>query len=279
MKQLLERKWVLLLLCAILLCLLATIWSALSPSHASPVANLVNVLTTPIQRAITETKNGVVLLIDHFTEYDAMKAENEALHKELAETQSALRNAEQVALENVQLRGALNIKTLRPDFVFEPAEIIARSNETWSRTFTIDKGSIAGIAPDNCVITTDGLVGFVSEVGPNWAVVTTLIDSDAQFSAIATRTREVASASGDFALMSENRLRLTYLTKDTRLIQGDTVETSGLGGLFPKGILIGTVDAVQLESHGASKYAILTPAVDLGALTQVLVIKSFAVTE
>ena len=269
----------LILLCAIFLCLLATIWSALSPSHASPVSNLVNVLTSPIQRSITNTKNGVLALVEHFTEYDTLKAENQTLREKLAQTEGSLREVEHITLENTQLRGALGMKAKNNQFVFESAEVIARSNETWARTFTIDKGTLSGIARDNCVVTVEGLVGFVSEVGTNWAVVTTLVDSDAQFSAIATRTREVASASGSFDLMSQNRLRLNYLNKETRLIQGDTVETSGFGGLFPKGILIGTVADVKLESHGASKYAILTPAVKLDELTQVLVIKSFTLTK
>lgn len=279
MRDIFEKKWVLILLTAVFLSLVAMIWSALSPSHASPATNLVNILLTPIQDGVSAVSNGVQSLVDHYTEYDALEEENRALRQELADTRGALRDADRAIQENEQLRAALEMKARNSSFEFESAEIIARSNETWSRSFTIDKGSLHGIQLDNCVVTVDGLVGYISEVGTNWAMVTTIVDTDSQISAIASRTREVATAEGSFELMGQNCLKLTYLDKETKIVQGDTVETAGFGGLFPKGLVIGSVGEVKLETHGASKYAIITPAVDINSITQVLVLKSFEITE
>jgi rod shape-determining protein MreC len=79
--------------------------------------------------------------------------------------------------------------------------------------------------------------------------------------------------------MKHGLFKLTYLTKETQLLKGDTVETSGMGGLFPKGIVLGYVEEVKTESHGISKYAIVSPAVNLEKVNHVLVIKSFTITE
>lgn len=279
MRDIFEQKWVTILLASVLLCLVATIWSALSPSHADPVTNLINVLLTPIQDGVTKISDGVQSVVDHYTKYDELEEENLKLRQDLADTRGALRDADQAIQENEQLRAALGMKAKSRSYEFESAEIIARSNETWSRTFTIDKGTLAGVQVDNCVVTVDGLVGYVSEVGTNWAMVTTIVDTGSQISAIASRTREVATAEGSFELMGQNCLKLTYLDKETKVVQGDTVETAGFGGLFPKGLVIGSVGEVKLENHGASKYAIITPAVDIQKITQVLVIKSFEITE
>ena len=279
MRDVFEKKWVAILLASILLCLVMVIWSALSPSHASPVSNLVNILLTPIQDGVSWVTNGAKSVVEHYTKYEELEAENQQLRKDLADTRGALRDADQAVLENEQLRAALGMKARNRSYEMESAEIIARSNETWSRSFTIDKGTLSGVQIDNCVVTVDGLVGYVSEVGTNWAMVTTIVDTSSQISAIASRTREVATAEGSFELMGQNTLKLTYLDKETKVVQGDTVETSGYGGIFPKGLVIGSVGEVKPETHGASKYAIITPAVDLQKITRVLVIKSFEMTE
>ena len=279
LKEFFSRKWLIILLVAILLCLIMAIMAALSGGRVSPVSNAINVLVTPIQKAATGIGNAVSGWTDHFTDYDRLKAENEQLKQDYAESQQKVRDLEKAEKENEQLRAALDMKERSRDFEFVSAEVIAKSNENWATSFTIDQGSLAGIAVDNCVVTVDGMVGFVSEVGTNWAIVTALTDTSMEASAIVSRTREVASAEGDFELMKQGLLKLSYLERDTQVLKGDTVETSGMGGLFPKGIVLGTIEEVQTESHGISKYALVKPAVDLTKVNHVLVIKSFQVTE
>jgi len=245
----------------------------------SPVSNFINILTTPIQKAVSGISGGFSSIHDHWFNYDEVVAENEELQKELTETRQKLRDAEKAEKENLQLRAALGMKERGREFVFESAEIIARSTENWTTTFTIDKGTLSGVALDNCVVTDQGMVGFVSEVGTTWATVTAVTDTTMEASAIVSRTREVASAEGDFELMKQGCLKLSYLERDTKVIKGDTIEISGLGGLFPKGIILGTVEEVKNETHGISKYAIVRPAVDLTRVNHVLVIKAFTITE
>ncbi|NLG52666.1 MAG: rod shape-determining protein MreC [Clostridiales bacterium] len=279
MKDFLFRRWIVILLTAVLLSLIMGILSVLSGGRVSPVSSLVNILTAPLQKGITTVTDKIQNVSDYFFRYDALVEENNSLKNELKETKDLIREAEKYIKENEQLRAALGMKERDKSFDIEPSEVVARSEDNWSVSFTIDKGSLAGIKPDNCVVTSEGMVGYISEVGPTWATVTAITDTSMEASAIVTRTRDVACAEGDFELMKHGLFKLTYLTKETQLLKGDTVETSGMGGLFPKGIVLGYVEEVKTESHGISKYAIVSPAVNLEKVNHVLVIKSFTITE
>ncbi len=116
-------------------------------------------------------------------------------------------------------------------------------------------------------------------MGTNWSIVTTVIDSDLELGAFIYRTREAAVAEGDFALMSEGLLKLTYLPEDTVLLNGDIILTSGVGGVYPKDLVIGTIKKVKTDSSGMGDYAVIEPKVDLNKLTQVFIITDFDISE
>ena len=119
------------------------------------------------------------------------------------------------------------------------------------------------------------MVGFVNEVGLNWSKVITVLDSSCEIGAIVTRTQDVGVLDWDYALSEQNLLKLAYLNTDVVLHNGDSVETSGIGGMFPKGILLGRVRELKAESNGISQYAVLEPAVDVDAVKTVFVITDF----
>ena len=104
---------------------------------------------------------------------------------------------------------------------------------------------------------TGALVGVISEVGLNWSRVLTLVDTDTSLGAQVFRTGELGLAQGDFSLMEKNRLRLDYLPANCQLLSGDLVVTSGLGGFYPSGLVIGSVEEVQPDDSGAGAYGIL----------------------
>lgn len=270
-----SKKTVVTILVAVLISLILAILSIVSNGRISPISSLVNIIAEPLQSAGT----GIVRFFSDRSErvlhYEVLKEENEALKRELSIVKQGLRDSEAAEKENRELRHALGMREKNASYVFESAEIVAKNADSWTRSFTINKGSSAGIEIDNCVITSEGMVGFISEVGVSWATVTAITDTTMEAAAIASRTRDVASAEGDFELMSEGKFRLSYLARDTQVLPGDVVETSGVGGLFPKGIVLGTVSEVKNESHGVSKYAVVEPAVDLDHINHVLVIKSF----
>lgn len=274
-----SRKTVVIILVAILISLLLAILSVVSGGRISPVGSFINIISEPIQGLFTSVSDFFSEHSDREGYYENLEAENERLRSELADALQAVRENEAMGKENIQLRAALGLREKNTSLVFETAEVVAKNSDNWSRTFTINKGSSSGIAIDNCVVTAEGMVGYISEVGLTWATVTAITDANMEASAIASRTRDVASVEGDFELMGKGYFRLSYLPRDTQLLEGDLIETSGFGGLFPKGIVLGSVVEVRSEEHGISKYAVVKPSVDLDGINHILVIKSFEVTE
>ena len=148
----------------------------------------------------------------------------------------------------------------------------------WTASLTLNKGTSLGVEVGDCVIDETGaLVGIIDQAGTNWSTVLTLVDTDTSLGAQVFRTKELGVAQGDFSLMLENRLRLDFLPADCRLLPGDLVVTSGLNGYYPSGLVIGSVEEILVDDSGAASYAILAPAVEFDALTEVFVIKSFEI--
>ena len=123
------------------------------------------------------------------------------------------------------------------------------------------------------------LVGVVTDVGLNWCRLSTVLDTDSQFGARVFRTGETAVAGGDLALMAEGRLRLQYLSDSANLIKGDVIVTSGLGGYYPAGLVIGTVESVQTDDGGLARYAVLSPKCDVAAIQEMFIITDFDVIQ
>ena len=126
---------------------------------------------------------------------------------------------------------------------------------------------------------TGALAGVVTEAGLNWCRLSTVLDTESQFGATVFRTGETAVAGGDLALMSEGKLRLQYLTDSASLIKGDVIVTSGLGGYYPSGLVIGTVDAVQTDDGGLARYAVLEPKCDVTHTQELFIITEFDVIQ
>ena len=260
----------------------AVVISALSYLSATSgfLQNAVGVLTYPFRSAATAVATWVEDKQRYYKDYSDLLAENEELRVRVAELERDARQAEADRTENALLRDLLELREQRRDFDFESAAIIDRQNTNWTSTLTLNRGTAHGIEKNDCVVSSEGyLVGVVSSVGYNWSTVLTIIDTDTELGARIFRTQEVAVAEGDLALMSEGKLKLTYLSADAQLLSGDIITTSGLGGFYPGGLVVGTVDTVRTDDDGLAQYAVLTPLARLDALTEVFVIKSFDIVD
>ena len=107
----------------------------------------------------------------------------------------------------------------------------------------------------------------------------TVIDTDTELGARIFRTGEVAVAEGDFALMGQGKLKLSYLTSDDEVLIGDQIVTSRLGGYYPSGLVIGSVESLQTGDDGLARYAVLAPMMDFAALTEVFVITDYDIVD
>ena len=280
MKDFFRHNGILILIAAILLALVTAVVSMLFGGVADPLSNLVGILTTPVRNGITAVTNWAEEKYNDAFELEQMKEELAGLKQRNAELEAQAREAEAALQENERLRNLLELQPKEWSCDKAAAMVTARSTSNWESTLTIGKGSAAGIAVDDCVVDEYwNLVGVVAEVGENWATVRNLVDSDTEMGGQLARTGGAAILEGDFALMGEGRLKLTYLPENSELIAGDLVTTSGRGGVYPAGLVAGHVEEVRTDASGMTRYAVIAPETDLDGLQQVFVITDFTVNE
>ena len=279
MKRLLTKYGVIVLSLAVVIAVILSVMAYFSTS-AAPLPNVAGIIASPFRSAgaaITETVSGWV---DYFAEFDALKEENEQLKLEIAEMETAIRQAEKDSEENERLRKLLDLREQRRDLHFESARIVESDSSNWESVLTVNKGTAQDVAVGDCVVTEAGyLVGVVTEAGLNWSTIRTILDSDSSIGATVFRSGQNAVAQGDFALMGQDRLMLNYLGADPDVVAGDLIVTSGLGDYFPSQLVIGTVESVSTGDDGLAQYAVITPSVSLDDLTQVFIVTSFDIVE
>lgn len=245
-----------------------------------PLSNLLNTITAPVRSATSAALSWAEGVYDYVFRYDEISAELDALHQQVAELEREMRDSADAMRENEQLRTLLNLQQKRSDFVFEAARVATRSTSNWESSLTLNKGSSAGLEVGDCVITETGqLVGTISEVTYSTCTVSTLINTSTEMGGMVSRTYSAGILEGDFTLMNEGTLRLAYLSDGTQLIAGDEVVTSGMGEVYPSGLVVGYVEGVFTAPSGMTRYAVIRPAVQLDQLIEVFVIKDFDIVE
>lgn len=280
MKDFFRHNGILVLIIAVLISLITALVSLFLSGTANPVANLAGIVATPVRNGVAAVVSWTEGVYNDAFERDQLRAENEALKKENAALKAQQRQAEAALRENERLSNLIGLPEERPDFEFEDATVSGRSTSNWENTLTISKGENAGLEKGDCVVDEYGnLVGVISQVGTNWAVLVTVVDSDLEMGGLLARTDDAAILEGDFALMGEGRLKLTYLPESSELIAGDMVLTSGLGGEYPSGLVVGHIGEVLTDPSGMTRYAVVIPEADLAGVKQVFVIKSFDIME
>lgn len=238
------------------------------------LSQVVGFIVTPIQQVSSQISGTVSGYFQRYARADEISDENERLRAEVNELREQMIDYAQYKQENETLREFLDLKGANPDFVLESAAVVARDQNDRFGSFTIDRGLIHGVSLRDTVISSDGLVGVVSQVGSNFAKVNTILDVQVKVGAYDVRTRDIGIVTGDIALSQDGRCKMNYLSKESRAASGDLVVTSG-GGLFPKGLIIGKIAKISDSPDGLSLYAEIEMAADVRAVTDVMVIKSF----
>ncbi|MBQ8895042.1 MAG: rod shape-determining protein MreC [Clostridia bacterium] len=252
-----------------------TVLDTAANGHLSFPENLAGALITPVQNFCSTVIKYGGNLVKAYTDYEALEEENAKLKNELASSGQLIRDAEEYANENKSLKAMLGIAEEHADFEFAACLVVGSDQNGYSHTLTLNKGSADGLEKKDLVMTADGVVGYINELGLTWSKVTTVLDSSCEIGAIVTRTQDVGVLDWDYTLSEDGLLKLAYLDTGVVLNSGDAVETSGVGGVFPKGVLLGRVRELRTESHGISQYAVLEPAVDVDNVGTVFVITNF----
>ena len=251
-----------------------TLFSA-ATGRPSVLRSVTGAIVTPLQKGVSSATDWLSDLFGYFYRYDDLQLENQQLKQKIQEYEKLEIEYNAAIKENDALREAAGVKAKRAEFSLELCSVVSVTGKGFESAITLDRGSISGIESGDCVITGDGLVGFVDTVGLNHCVVKTVIHVDFSSSASVSRTREVVVTGGSFELASDGLLKVSYLENDADVRPGDVILTNG--GAYPPDLIIGRVEEFRQESHGISSYASVRPAVDLDQLSTVLVVKEFQV--
>ena len=266
-----RTKW--LMIIAVLLAALITVAAAVNASH--PGESLIQTILTPFRSAFSSLVRQVERYYDYMFQYESLQAENRELKARIIALEEDVRNADSLQRENERLYQLLGLVEAHEDYQLVSAYIISWVDSSWKSAFTIAKGENAGIEKDMVAITEYGqVVGLVTEVGSNWATVTTVLDSTLGVSATVASSGYNGVVEGALATGSEGLLRMNYLPTDSVLRNNDQVLTTG-STVYPRGLIIGYITDANFDQTGVAKYALLRPAADLDNLEQVFIITEY----
>lgn len=240
------------------------------------LSGLGGIVMTPVARVTAAIAGSAEETLSPYLNVAKLKEENRLLREENQQLTQQLVDYQNLKTENDQFREFLELKEHNKDFTFEPASVVGRSPDERFGSFTIDVGSYHGVSPRDPVITPDGLVGVVTQVSYGYSQVSTILDISVDVGAVAVRTLDTGVITGTIALAEQNRCKLGFLSRDSGVAVGDVIVTSGIGGLLPKGLVIGTVEKLESESSGLSLYGVIRPDADIAGAKSVVVIKGFA---
>lgn len=254
----------------VIILIIVVILSNISTGNLSFMQSAVGTLVTPIQNGIIFLKNKITGNEQELNDIATLKAENDKLREENSKLQEQVRELEILKSENNTLKEYVNLKDKYSNYTTVPAYVIQRSISNYDKIIVINVGSDDGIEVNMPVISESGLVGHVISVTSNTAKVQTIIDTASSVSANISNVQESVVLRG--TLNSTNTLKATYIPTDSTILQGDAVVTSGLGGIYPKGILIGNVKSVINTKNQSDRYAEIEVSTDFSNLETVLVI-------
>ena len=236
---------------------------------------IMQTLMTPLKAATNALTNQAEQYYSYMFRYEALAAENEALRQQIANMEDQARRADSVSRENQRLRQALNLTSNHEDYKLVDAYIIAWSSTDWTNTLTINQGSNAGIQEDMCAVTATGeVVGLVTEVGPSYAVIKTVLDSTLEVSSIIASSGYNGMVKGGYYYNDENHLIMNYLPSAAIIRNKDQVVTSG-STVYPRNLIVGSVVDAGFDSTGVAKFAVLKPAAEIASLEQVFIITQY----
>lgn len=245
--------------------------STLSAGRADIITNIVNMVVQPVQKGFSFVYDKVSGVVDSLANAGSYAEENELLKARIAILESDYSDIEAYKAENERLLALLGMKSSMPQLNLQGASVISIESDNWYNVISIDKGSGMGVKLNDVVMTAQGLVGTVYEVGTTWAKVREIIDMESSISVVCARTGDRGVLEGDFNLALKGRCKLNYLPKNAKVVVGDRIEISDTGSIYPKGVYIGKIVEIYDDDDGLTLTAIVESEVNFNSLSEVLV--------
>ncbi len=273
MKGFLKPTIVILTVIATLL-LGVVIFASSNDSYSPMISQGINSVLSPVQSFFSGISNSVSTFFDSFINAGQIAEENKYLIEENNRLENELIELENTRRQNEMYEEMLGIVEINPDLALTPAFVIGRDPADSFGAFSIDKGAVNDIEKGDPVITSEGVVGIITEVSSHTSKVMTILDISFNMGAVCMETSETGIISGDAALYPNGQSKLSYITPQSEIKEGDLLLSTQVGGVFPSDLVIGTVVSVASEVDGISNTAIIEPAVDPRVVKEVFVITS-----
>ena len=265
------------ILCIILSALLVgSFFAAATRSGYSPFTTVASVIFSPAARAASAVSRAIGNLPISFKSSSVLSEENKALKEKIASLEEQMVDYETIKYENEFYEDFLDLKEENPTYTFMKAAVIGKDSIAHTGEYTINKGSLSGVSVNDPVIIGNNLVGLVTEVSLTQSTVKTLLNPEINVSAYDVRTRELGYVTTTPVLAKKNQCCMPSLKTNTSVAVGGIVCTGGVGGIYPRDLIIGTVTQVTDETQSISATAIIEPAVDFTQITDVMVITDFS---
>ena len=212
-----------------------------------------------------------------FTDYERLAKENEELREQIESMENEKADASALREENEWLKEYLGIRSEHPDFKMTTADIISRESGNYATVLTLNCGTVHGVKKEMPVITADGVFGYVSDVGLDWCKVVSIIETASKVGVYTDRSSVIGTVEGNAQLRESGICTMTYSAgADVKV--GDRVYTSGTGSIYPGGLLLGTVSAIEADEATRTLIAHIQPAIDftdIDSIGSVMVINGY----
>lgn len=254
-------------------CVLMMVLSSFSDKVGGPFKTVANVTVIPLQQGMNQIGGWMGDMKDNFSTMKQLKSENKKLREQVDALTTENNYLQEERYEFERLQELYKLDQNYAEYEKTAAHVIGKDAGNWFGTFTIDKGSKDGIEVNMNVLAGSGLVGIVTDVGPTWAKVRSIIDDSSNISAMAISTSDTCIVSGDMALMGTGQIAFSQMENNDNVVAvGDQIVTSYISDKYLQGILIGSVSEVNADSNNLTRSGYITPAVDFKNIQEVLVI-------
>ena len=246
--------------------------------QGSYIRSAIITVASPFRWVFTKAGEGLSGFSLYFKTLDELRDENAALRAELEDYQNKVYDAELIMEENDFLSDYLGIKEEHVDFLFESATVVGREATNYRSVLTLSKGTLHGIEVNMPVITEKGLLGRITEVGSTWSKADIIIESSFAVGAYIERSGALGVVEGTYELRSDGVCQMIYIEPGSDIRVGDKVISSGIGEVYPRGLLIGKVTKVEVDERTRTLKATVVPAADLESISKVMIITEYEIT-
>lgn len=256
-----------------MLCIVSIIFTFENRTNISPVEKTLAYFVIPAQNGVNVFGDWLGEKVQFIRDINDLEKINESLQVQVDQLQYDNKILEQDKTELERLRELYALDKRYADYPKIGAQVIGKDPSNWYQTIIINKGENDGLKLNMVVLAGSGLVGHITEVGPNFSKIQSIITDTSNVSAKIMRTSDLCIVKGDQTLISDSAFcRVDYIGESANIVIGDEIVTSHLGSIYPPGILIGTIKQIEDDTHQMTRTAILKPAVDFKHLEEVLVI-------